>query len=171
MRKLTIWTVLMPMLALLAGGCDRAPEAEHAGPAPAWLSAQPLTGAVEITDAKATVQAGDTVTLRGRIGGRRDPISAAQGTLVLVDPSLPSCADTPGDNCPTPWDYCCEPRDILQARSATVQLVDAQGAPVAIPEGLLKPLDEVVVQGTAGPRPDAAVLLIRATLLHRKASK
>ena len=61
------------------------------------------------------------------------------------------------------------PQEDLTKNMATIQVLDAAGQPVKI--GLdqakaLKPLDEIVVTGKVGPRPDPKVLVIHATGIH-----
>lgn len=51
---------------------------------------------------------GDKVVVVGRIGGRANPWIKGAAAFSIVDSSLKSCDQIPGDNCPTPWDYCCE---------------------------------------------------------------
>jgi hypothetical protein len=135
----------------------------------AWLLTDAPTDPVTVADIKPTAAEGDTVVLRARIGGRKDPITPGAGVFVVIDPSVPSCDQIPGDTCPTPWDYCCEPRESLNANSATVQLVDADGNPVQadLTAAGLKPLDEVVIVGTVAARPSEQVLTIRATGIHK----
>ena len=51
---------------------------------------------------------GEKVIVVGRIGGRANPWIKDAAAFSIVDSSLKSCDQIPGDNCPTPWDYCCE---------------------------------------------------------------
>lgn len=123
-----------------------------------------------VGQAKATAKEGDTVAIFGRIGGHVKPMEAGSPVFLIVDKSVPHCGELPDDHCPTPWDYCCEPRDSLMANSATVKLVDDEGNmlktdPVAAG---LNPLDEIIIVGTVGPRPNEKVLTINATGVHVK---
>ena len=153
---------------ITAGGCSNdAPETTPV--AVDWLHAEERPDARPVGDVKADAAEGDTVVVLGRIGGRLDPITAESSTFTIVDLNVPHCGQKDHDTCPTPWDYCCEPRDALIAHSATVQLVDAEGVPIdtdPIAAGL-KALDAVVIVGTVGPRPAPEVLTIRATAVHR----
>jgi hypothetical protein len=126
-------------------------------------------GAVDVAAAKQTAKEGDSVVVRGRIGGRVEPISKDSAVFVIVDPVLLSCDQIEGDTCSTPWDYCCETPESMAANNATVQIVDASGAPIAIDVQTvgLKPLDTIVIVGTVGPRPSPQVLTIKATGVHR----
>ncbi|MFG0314793.1 MAG: hypothetical protein ACF8LL_11520 [Phycisphaerales bacterium] len=117
-------------------------------------------GDVSITEAKANAKEGDQIVVRGRIGGRHAPISADSPVFTVVDLSLPYCGQLNEDRCGTPWDYCCETPSTIASNSATVQVV---GDGVDLADAGLEPLDEVVLIGTVGPRPDEQVLTIRAS--------
>lgn len=126
-------------------------------------------GAMGVAAAKPTVAEGDTITLRGRIGGNRAPMTGESGIFIIMDPSLSPCA--PDEGCRTPWDYCCETPDTKLANNATIQLVGADGNALAADFAALglEPMDEVVVVGTVGPRPNTDVLIVRATGVHKVA--
>ncbi|MCW5776464.1 MAG: hypothetical protein KIS87_08510 [Phycisphaeraceae bacterium] len=167
------FTALM-LIALLAGslaGCGESGTSKTGTQAPstppAWLLVSEPADSISISDAKAVAEEGATIVVRGRIGGRKSPITADSPVFVIVDLSLPHCGEDPDDKCPTPWDYCCESRSELAAKSATVQIVDAHGAAVAPIGASLKPLDEVIVVGAVGARPSEGVLTIRATGVYR----
>lgn len=173
-RPTTTARIAAPLaFALLSlGACDRQPTATSVAPAPApaaWRLADAPADARPVAEIKPTAQEGDTVTVRGRIGGRAQPLTADAPVFVMMDPAIPSCAEEAGENCPTPWDYCCEPRASITANSATVQLVDAEGNPIEadLTAAGFAPLDEVIVVGTVAARPSPEVLTIRATAIHR----
>ncbi|QKK09469.1 MAG: hypothetical protein HND58_15730 [Planctomycetota bacterium] len=136
----------------------------------AWvLTGAPAGEAVSVADAKASAAEGDAITIRARIGGRSKPITADSPVFLVMDMEVPSCADMEEDHCATPWDYCCEAQESIKANSATVQIVGPDGSTIEtdpIAAGL-NPLDEVIVVGTVGPRPNSDVLTIRATGIHR----
>jgi hypothetical protein len=125
--------------------------------------------AMDVAAAKPTVAEGDAITLRGRIGGNRAPMTGESGIFLMMDPSLSPCP--PDEGCPTPWDYCCETPDSKLANNATIQLVGADGNALAADFAALglEPMDEVVVVGTVGPRPNTDVLIVRATGVHKVA--
>jgi hypothetical protein len=169
----TIAITLMLAAATLAG-CSRSEDTAKSdtsatGTAPSWLLTAAPDGAVEIAAAKQSAAEGDQIVLRGRIGGRRDAMSADSATFVMMDTGIPSCADDPDETCSTPWDYCCEPKEVKEANNATVQLVDGTGAAVTADLTSLgiEPLDEVVVIGTVAPRPTQGILIIHAKGIHR----
>ncbi|MEM8836004.1 MAG: hypothetical protein AAGD00_09315 [Planctomycetota bacterium] len=125
--------------------------------------------AIGVRSAKGSAQPGETIALRGKIGGRIEPMSSGSPVFTIVDLAIEDCTQKMDDNCPTPWDYCCTPTEIITANSATVHLIDASGNasstdPIA---GGLQPLDEVIVVGTIGPRPSEQVLTVKATGVYR----
>jgi hypothetical protein len=160
------------MAAVLAGaaGCDRKSEGTKTAATPAaalpaslFLAAAPAD-AKDVKDVKPTLKAGDRVVLAGRIGGSRAPFVEGRAMFTLVDHRLQTCADDPADTCTTPWDYCCEAPDVLNANMATVQVVNAEGQPLkAGLEGVhgLKPLARVTVVGTV-TQAEKGNLLIKA---------
>ena len=69
---------------------------------------------------------GDDVVIVGRIGGSENPWIDGRAAFSIVDGSLKACSDIPGDNCPKPWDYCCE-TDSLPTSTALIKVVDGAG--------------------------------------------
>jgi len=137
---------------------------------PAWLLDTEPANAIPVGELKATAQEGDAVVVLARIGGRMTPITVGSPVFTVVDLKLLHCGQLPDDHCSTPWDYCCEPRESLAANTATVHIqTPAPGAPTPDPStGGLSPLDEVVIVGTVGPRPNPTVLTINATSVYRR---
>ncbi|MEO1007634.1 MAG: hypothetical protein AAFX79_03650 [Planctomycetota bacterium] len=134
-----------------------------------WMLATAPGDARSVISAKAEATEGDTITVRGIIGGRVEALSPESPVFQIIDASLENPCVGDDDHCPTPWDYCCNPPEELMRHAATVQIVDASGAPVGddvIAAGL-EPLQEVIVTGTVGARPSQDVLTIRATGVHR----
>ncbi len=141
-----------------SGGASADADADDAS----WRLTSAPDGALGVVKVKAAAAAGDRVVVRGKIGGRMEPISPDSGLFVIMDPALPSCADNLNDGCPTPWDYCCELPETIAANAATVQLRQADGTPVVLSEGQLKPLNEVIVVGTVAQRPNDQTLVVTA---------
>ncbi|MHC4082700.1 MAG: hypothetical protein ACYS15_11595 [Planctomycetota bacterium] len=172
MRVVLVSSLLLLTTVLAGCGGSSTPDddagAQTSPVATSWLLADMPAGAVPVLQAKQTAREGDQVVVRGRIGGRPDPMSHDVAMFVMMDPALPSCRER-GDGCRKPWDYCCETTETITAHSATVQLVDDAKSPMAIDLGGhgFEPLDEVVVVGTVGPRPNEAMLVINAEKIHR----
>ena len=165
-------TTLTLLTALVLGGCGKsdtpAPGASAKLPEGLMLTAAP-GDAKNLIDVKTSAKEGDIVTIKAVVGGTMNPFVENRAIVQVIDPSQKSCRDLPDDACETPWDYCCVPQEDLTKNMATIQVLDAAGQPVKI--GLdqakaLKPLDEIVVTGKVGPRPDPKVLVIHATGIH-----
>lgn len=163
-------TVTCLSLVLLAS-----PAAAPAAAAPSALAADALpanlflaerpAGAKELRDAKAAAKKGDPIVFRARIGGRSAPFVKDRSICIVIDDRLKSCDEIPGDTCPKPWDYCCEPKESLKASVATLQVVGADGKPLKVAiEGAngLKPLSKVVVKGTVAEAGPDGLLVVNA---------
>jgi len=127
-------------------------------------------GSRGVAEIKADAGATGEIVVHGRIGGRVRPFVDGAAVFLLADTGMKTCADLHGDACKTPWDYCCEPRDSLAARTATVQIVDAEGQPLRIDlDGRhgMSPLAEVTVAGEVAHR-DGGSLVINARKIHVK---
>ncbi len=140
-----------------------AAAAESALPAGLWLTQEPAD-AKPVADVKKAATAGQEIVVSGRIGGGKDPFVTGRAMFTLADRSLPSCVEKHGPGCETPWDYCCEPKDLLHASTLTVQVTGADGKPLKV--GLmdvhgLKPLAEVFVTGKVSSAGDNVVVAAR----------
>lgn len=158
------------LVACSESGSDTA-AASAASNDTSWLLTAAPAEAAPVSAAKSTAEEGQEIVIRGRIGGRVEPISGESSVFTIVDLEVPYCGqlNPEDDHCATPWDYCCESPSNLMAATATVQLVDSGGLPIdtdPVAAGL-SPLDEVVVVGVVGARPSPEVLMIRATGVHR----
>jgi hypothetical protein len=136
------------------------PSAEAAKYLMATEPAEPKS----VIETKKNAKDGDEVTIVGRIGGggKSSPFVEGLASFNVVDASLKSCNERPGDTCDTPWDYCCETD--LPAATVYVKVVDDKGAPVAMDSKkdlALKELQTVVVRGKA-KRDEAGNLTILA---------
>lgn len=117
---------------------------------------------LNVIQAVGSAKEGETIVLRARIGGSREPFVDGRASFTVADMSLKACNDRPGDACASPWDFCCESR---AGKVATIQVVGADGAVLKSNlKGLhgLAPLGTIVVEGKVGPRPDSTVLMINA---------
>jgi hypothetical protein len=152
-----------------AGGAAAAGDAS-ALPPTLFVDKAP-DGAVELAAAKKTAKPGDEVVVRGRIAGQKDPLAPNRAIFTLLDAAVPTCEKSPMDTCPTPWDACCEPRENLQANTATIQVVDGSGKPLKTSlRGVngIEPLKELVVVGKVKDSGDANTLVIDATRIYVK---
>jgi len=163
--KLVTVSSLATSLAMFAGCSTSAPPVAS-GPsaegASYLLAAEPVT-AKGVKDVRADAKDADDVTLIGRIGGDEKPWVEGQAAFVIVDSSLKPCNERPGDNCPSPWDYCCD-ADELPKSKVMIKIVDAAGKTVATDARKLlglKELQTVVVRGKA-KRDEAGNLTVLA---------
>lgn len=166
-------------LALAAGGvaCSGKDESAKAAkpaavtvPDSVFVAAAPAD-AKDVKAAKPTLKKGDKVTVVGRIGGSVKPFVAERAIFTLADKGLKACGeDNADDKCKTPWDFCCDPRDVITANTLTVQVVDAEGKPLKTGlDGVkgLKPLATVTVTGTVVSA-EGGTVVINASGLHVK---
>lgn len=162
MKCLMCQFILLSVATILAVGCNNsapAPEKKsETKPAPAesaatteiLLTSEPA-GAEEVIKARESAKNDEEVVVVGRIGGSENPWVDGRAVFSIVDNSLKACSDIPGDDCPKPWDYCCE-TDKLPTAMALIKVVDEEGS--LIKEDArkllnLKELQTVVVKGKA----------------------
>ena len=172
-------TGVVVLIALAMAGCSKKEESTRGSKeaqgaaATAALPADLFAGEVpdvarSVKDVKADTTATGPVVIHGRIGGRVDPFVDGVAMFLLADRGLKACNELHGHGCPTPWDYCCEPRDSLAARLATVQVLGADGRPVPVDlrgKHGLKPMAEVTITGNIASR-DGGSLVINAQKIH-----
>jgi len=87
---------------------------------------------------------------------------------MVADRKLKSCDEIPGDNCPKPWDYCCETKEDILANSVTVQVTDAKGQILRTDmKGRrgLKELSEMVMVGKVASA-DGKAVVVNATAVY-----
>ena len=150
-------------------GCGQAPAPSTATPVASkagsrYLLATEPAAARSLLQVREESKQGDDVVLVGRIGGDVNPWVEGRAAFSLVDLSAKACSDIAGDNCPTPWDYCCETDKLVKGKTL-IKLVGDDGKPVATDARELlgvKELDTLVVQGQA-QRDDSGNLTILAS--------
>ena len=165
-------------VALLATtvGCDSnsAPQSEQPIaaalelPAGLFVDAAPQ-GARSVGELIADEDARGDVVVAGRIGGRKQAFVDGAAVFLLADAGMQSCNELHGDGCPTPWDYCCEPKESLSAKVLTVQIVGDDGKPlkldVAGSKGL-DPLAKLTIAGEVARRGEGGVVVINARHIY-----
>jgi hypothetical protein len=162
----------------LVVGCNQEKNGatEAAGPDPAGqklLLAEEPAGAKGVLDVRKTAKDGDEIVIVGRIGGDKNPWIEGKAAFLIVEPSFKTCSEREGDNCPTPWDYCCDPPDELAKGLATIKFVDEQGKTIGADARKLlglRELNTVVVKGKAKRDRDGN-LIVLATGLYRRADQ
>ncbi len=126
---------------------------------------------VTVSEARSTAKSGDSVVVAGKVAGAMNPFTEGFATAVLADEALETCDLIPGDACETPWDACCVDSAIIKSLRLTIQVVDAEGRPIAQSlKGLngLKELDPVVVSGTVAEGSTKENLIINVSSLYQK---
>ena len=135
---------------------------------PFLLSMEPQV-ATSVIKVRENVSDGDDVVIVGRIGGSENPWIEGRAAFSIVDGSLKACSDIEGDNCPQPWDYCCETSKLPSA-TALVKIVDEGGNLVATDARELlgvKELSTVIINGKA-KRDDVGNLTVLANSVYIK---
>jgi hypothetical protein len=132
----------------------------------AYYAATPPADAKPVLEVKKSAAAGDQVVVKGRA---KDFV-AGRAMVTIVDPSLRACSDpgdAMGDECTTPWDYCCIESDEVAASSATIEIRDAAGIVKGDLRGFhgLDHLDTVTVSGTV-EKDEAGNMTVVAKNLH-----
>ncbi len=163
-----------PLTALLLLACAAFPvgsvRAADAALPSSLLASKAPANAVSVVQAREKAKPGEKIVLRGRIGGRMVSLMPKAAIAVLADEkTITACDAMPGDSCKTPWDYCCESPEKLQASTATIQVVDEKGKVVrASLRGLgdLKELSTVVVEGTVNAASSKDVLVVNVSAIH-----
>jgi len=160
-----------------AGKADRSvekPNATAGAPALARFSlAEEPAGALDVVAFRSNTRAGDEVVFRGLVGGRSEPFVQGKALMTVADLSLKPCNAAAGDNCPTPWDYCCEPPESLTRGTVTVQLVGDDGKVLSSDIRELsgvKPLSQVVVKGKVATHEPGKSTVVNATGIYVKKS-
>jgi hypothetical protein len=172
----TRWQVGV-LFGVLALGCNQGGDTPRRGAVSPGdenreqyvLSAEP-NGAKGVKDVREGAKDGDEVVVIGRVGGAKNPIVKDHASFTIVDPSLTPCSEKEGDNCPTPWDYCCNTREDLARATLMVKFVDERGKTLAKDaQSLLgiQPLQTVVVQGHAQRDGDGNLTVVADKLFVR----
>ena len=134
-----------------------------------YLLSEPPEDAEDVKSVHEAAEAERDVVIVGRIGGRSDPWIEGRAAFNIVDRSVKACSDIPGDDCRTPWDYCCTQDDLLGA-TALVKVVGDDGRTLSGDARTLfgvKELQTVIIRGTAR-KDDAGNLTVVASGLYVK---
>ena len=172
MNRPSYFVILSLCVALLAvSGCgesgdaeSKSPGSENTLPASLFLAEAP-TGIAPIATLKETVEEGDAVTVKVVVGGANKLFVADRAVMTVIDAAEMNPCIAPGHTCATPWDYCCTPPDKRLLHMASVQILGADGRPLAVDlENVdkVKPLSTLIIQGNVGPRADKNSLVIQA---------
>ena len=163
--RIHILTLILAVSLLTACGADS--NADERSRAPAFDAAQYAlasdpSDAISTTAARERSEDGDVVVV-----GRVHLIERnGRAMFKLQDEALMYCGQGEEDcGCLTPWDYCCSPREDLVKHMATVQLLDAEGKPLAV--DLHKTALKPGVTGTSSRPPVASPLGVQVAVNFR----
>ncbi len=165
--------VLLAAVVMVVSGCNSGDttDAESGDPGKPSAEGAKYLLAEEPADAQEVCQVreaadGDEVVVVGRVGGEKDPWVEGVAAFRIADAKLKACGEGTGEDCPTPWDFCCEPN--LGDKILLIKVVDATNKIVSSgAKDLLgiKELQTVVVTGTAERDADGNVSIL-ATGIH-----
>ena len=127
------------------GGADADKSVDEARVPEHFWAVEMLPEPQDVKDIRDAQELPEEVTVRGTLQD-----FGKLATFKLVEDSLEDCSETEDDQCPTPWDYCCEDPDALSRYTINVELMDEGDMPGRWElEGFhgLKRLSEVIVKG------------------------
>lgn len=142
-------------------------EATGSGAIGEFILTEAPDEALDISELRTSAQPGDEVAFTGNIIGSDQVFIENRSVMIVGDPNkLTSCNLRPGDSCSTPWDVCCDDRELIKASIVTVQFVDEDGKPFR--EGLkglggMKELSAVTVTGEVSEGSNAENMVVNAT--------
>lgn len=166
MKRIIMFTLICLTASVVLVGCTRttdpsSPKGKETHPKvdskaadeakAKYLLASEPAGARNVIDVKKAAKDGDEVVVVGRIGGSVKPFTG-RAAFTIVDVKFKPCNEVEGDNCETPWDYCCDSPDELAKGTVLIKLVDAAGKTLSDDAKQLldvKELQTVVVKGQA----------------------
>jgi hypothetical protein len=152
---------------------ESASNSETKAPDPAiaaFFVTETLPDAQAIHIARTTAKPGDTITLKGEVMGRDKVFVDGRAAFTLGDPEkLTPCNKIPGDTCPTPWDACCDSKEVKKTAIASIQILGEDGRVMA--HGLkglngLKELSAITVSGVVDQSSTEENFLINAKQIH-----
>ncbi len=118
-------------LLFLIMGCERKNSVEPTGPKADMdagiITNEDLGESISVREARELNKPKTRLVMEGFIGGRKKPFSTTKAVFTFGDDSLETCDEIPGDNCPTPWDACCEDRRKINSSTISVQVLNKQG--------------------------------------------
>ena len=131
-----------------------------------YFTEEEIADAQDIHVARTTAKPGDEITLKGEAMGLGKVFVDGRASFILGDPTkLTTCDKIPGDACETPWDACCDSKELKRVGIASIQIVDEDGR---VLEGDikgvngLKEISKVTVTGTVAENSTEDNLIVNA---------
>jgi len=174
----TIATLSAILAALSLSACKESTttaetSAETAAPDPAlekFFTEEAIPEAQAIHIARTTAKPGEEITLKGALIGRERIFVDGRASFILGDPEkLTSCDKMPDDHCATPWDACCDSKELKKTGIASIQIIGADGRVLS---GNLKgtkgmkELSSITLTGTVDKSSTEDNLVVNATKIH-----
>lgn len=138
-----------PFLAAVAaavlcacGAKDGAPAASSSAASPSFTLAADPGAALGVAEARERGAADEVVVV-----GRVREITKGLAAFTLVDLSQKYCGQTEMEGCPTPWDYCCIPKEELARHMLGVSVRAGDDVALGDLTEELRNLDVVAVRG------------------------
>ena len=135
-----------------------------------FFTGEPIPAAQAIHIARTTAKPGDEITLKGDLIGRKKIFVDGRASFILGDPGkLTPCNEIPGDECPTPWDACCDSKELKKTGIASIQILGEDGRVLS---GNLKgtkgmkELSSITLTGTVDKSSTEDNLVVNATKIH-----
>jgi hypothetical protein len=174
MKTLYQTIILLAAVALLPACKEKATESSETTGTASSLETYYVNevpgSAKQISEVFADPTPGKEVVLSGEVMGRMHPFVEGRGMVMLGDPTkITPCNRIPGDECPTPWDNCCDDPEVLKKSIVSIQFLDEAGK--VIRTGLrgykgIKELSFLTVKGTIADGSNAENLLVTAQAFH-----
>ena len=174
LMTLTLAGIMLPGCKSEGEPPSESPRASSQADLPSgfFLTQEP-TAAKTVEDAKKSAKPGDPITLHGRIGGAKDPFVDGRAVFTLMGAGLKPCgAGSAMPDCKTPWDYCCDTSREIAEHSATIQVVDASGAPLRLSikgRNGIRELSDLIVVGKV-MQADGRLMIVNASGVFVKKS-
>jgi len=134
-----------------------------------FITKNPLDESISVLEARSKNEPGKQMIVEGAICGMLEPFTSNRAMFILGDLSIKTCDKTPGDNCLTPWDACCEDRKKVISGSLTVRLLDENGT---LKDGTLKNVNGLIagrkikVQGVVSAQSIPSSMISNATQIQ-----
>ena len=174
MKTKQLTALLIAVFAAIS--CERHEPAASADPVlptaefNAFFTEQPIADAKPIHLARTTSKPGDGIVISGLIMGREKVFVDGRASFLLGDPEkMKPCNEMPGDECATPWDACCDSKEVKRGNIVSIQIVDGEGRVLSGElKGVngLKELSSVTISGTVDQNSTAENLVVNATMIH-----